>query len=167
MLDRRCVVFPIELSGWTTQQKVKLDYNMSEALHQLLISQWMSRPGTLPGITVECRYLTAKCVPAPALSPAGAVSMSHVKLITTVPTADCINQLNTYIINNDVARTYLFCIGTTKDADVNFTWPKFVRCRSRGRGRAVSWMNVNHGAQRRGNISTSAHQLSQQYHTSS
>ena len=82
---------------------------MSEALHQLLISQRMSRPGTLPGITVDidCRYLAAKCVTAPALSLAGAVSMSHVKLITTVPTADCINQLNTYIINstnNDAAR---------------------------------------------------------------
>ena len=83
---------------------------MSEALHQLLISQWMSRPGTLHGINVDCRYLAAKCVTATALSLAGAVSMSHVKLITTVPTAGCINQLNTYIINsinNNVARTYL------------------------------------------------------------
>ena len=57
---------------------------MSEALHQLLISQRMSRPGTLHGITVDSRYLAAKCVTAPALSPTGAVSMPHVKLITTV-----------------------------------------------------------------------------------
>ena len=78
---------------------------MSEALHQLLISQRMSRPGTLHGITVDSRYLYYLWIPlqsvSTALSPAGAVSMPHVKLITTVPTADCINQLYTYIINSN------------------------------------------------------------------
>ena len=61
---------------------------MSEALHQLLISQRMSRPGTLHGITVDSRYLYYLWIPlqsvSTALSPAGAVSMPHVKLITTV-----------------------------------------------------------------------------------
>ena len=81
---------------------------MSEALHQLLISQRMSRPGTLHGITVDSRYVVSICKLCHRPGPESCWSRVNAscKVDHYCTTSDCINQLYTYIINsinNDAA----------------------------------------------------------------